>query len=327
MPRLAALLRAASLTGAACLILAVCGPEERDSQSPPAPAGVTARAGSATSVHVMWDQAAGTAGVTGYEVFRGGERVKAVPGEKHMTDIEGLTPSTAYTFTVRARDAAGNVSPHSSAVPVTMPAPAVDDGVAPTPPTKLTGRADGARAATLAWAGSTDSVGVTSYDIYQSGTRIHSVSGSATAARVTGLRPDTVYTFTVRARDAGDNSSSASGAVDITTAPAKGGGTSTAPAEFRAVSVTEAGARAIELSWVPPRTDEAVEEYQMFLDGTLTTTIRWGAAPPAGRATYRFDAGDGPGATYRVKIRARLPDGNWGAFSAQRTVVLDDGGT
>lgn len=318
--------RLAALACAACLILAGCGPDERDTQRPPAPAGVTARAGTATSAHVMWDQADGRAGVTGYDVYLGSKKVKAVPGEKHMTDIDGLTPSAAYTFTVRARDAAGNVSPRSAAVPVTMPAPAVDDRVAPTRPTRLVGRADGARAATLAWTGSADDVGVTSYDIYQGGVRIHSVSGNATTARITGLRPDTVYTFTVRARDAGDNSSPSAGAVDVTTAPAKGSGTSTAPADFRAVSVMEAGRRYIELSWVPPRTDEVVEEYEMFLDSRPTTTIRWGAAPPAGRATYRFDAGDRREASYRVKIRARLPDGNWGAFSAQRAVVVDDGG-
>ncbi|WP_455359585.1 fibronectin type III domain-containing protein [Streptomyces sp. SYSU K21746] len=315
--------RLAVLACSAALVLNGCGPDAPDTRPPPAPAGVTARAGSATSVHVMWNQANRGAAVTGYEVYRGSEKVKAVPGEQHMTDIDGLTPSTAYTFTVRARDAAGNVSPPSAAVPVTMPAPAVDDDVAPTGPTRLTGRADGPRAATLSWRRSTDDVGVTSYDIYQGGVRIHSVSGSATAARVTGLRPDTVYTFTVRARDAAEHSSPASGAVDVTTAPAPGQGPGTAPGDFRA-AVTEAdGRRAIELSWVPPRTDEAVEEYQMFLDGRLTTTIRWGAGPPAGRATYRFDAGDGPGTAHRVKIRARLPDGNWGSFSAQRTVVMD----
>ncbi|WP_406384872.1 hypothetical protein [Streptomyces sp. NBC_01618] len=43
---------------------------EADTRKPTTPGHVTARAGSATSAHVMWEQAADNKAVTGYEVYR-----------------------------------------------------------------------------------------------------------------------------------------------------------------------------------------------------------------------------------------------------------------
>ncbi|MFK8908096.1 fibronectin type III domain-containing protein, partial [Streptomyces sp. YS-3] len=94
------------------LVLAGCSATagERDGRAPTVPGAVTAQASSATSVHVMWEASTDDRGVTGYEVLRGGARVRAVPGGTHMTDVDGLAPATAYRFAVRARDAAGNLS-------------------------------------------------------------------------------------------------------------------------------------------------------------------------------------------------------------------------
>ena len=71
----------------------------------------------------MWEQATDNKAVTGYEVLQQGTRVKTLPATRHMVDIDRLSPKTAYSFTVRARDAAGNLSDPSAAVPVTTPAP------------------------------------------------------------------------------------------------------------------------------------------------------------------------------------------------------------
>ncbi|MEV0090895.1 fibronectin type III domain-containing protein [Streptomyces sp. NPDC050738] len=304
------------------LLLAACSAKQPDTQSPPAPGGVTAQASSATSAHVMWGQAAESDGVTRYDVYRAGIRVKTVGATTTMVDIGGLKASTAYTFTVRALDAAGNASPPSSPVPVTLPAQVPDDHKAPTAPGSLRVRADGARAATLEWGAARDNVRVTSYDIYQGQSKIHTVGGNATAAHLTGLRPATVYTFTVRARDGADNASPPSPSADLTTGPAAGQGPSTEPTAFTATARTKDGERGVELAWTVPRTGGEVKEYQMYLDGRLTTTIAWGADAPQSRAAYRFVVQDKPGTRYAVKIRAQLPDGDWGTFSAERTVVV-----
>ncbi|MFB6818723.1 fibronectin type III domain-containing protein [Streptomyces sp. NPDC056347] len=318
----------AALACSAALLLAALtacdsGPGP-DTAEPSVPRRVTAQASSATSVHVMWERSTDDRGVTGYEIYRAGRLVASVPAAKVMTDVGGLTASTAHTFTVRARDAAGNRSAPSAAVRVTTPAPTPADHRAPTRPTWLRGTVDGSRSVILTWGGSTDDVGVTAYDVYQEDSRIHSVPGTETRARLTGLRPGTVYTFTVRARDAADTSSPDSGAVDLTTRSAPGAPASTAPTDLRITNRAEGKGYSVELDWQQPTTGGEIPAYQLFMDGKPTTTIVWGGAPPKGRASYRLTVPDPRGTRYSMKIRAKLPDGKWGDFSAQRTVVLGE---
>ncbi|MEW2631411.1 fibronectin type III domain-containing protein [Streptomyces sp. NPDC048389] len=310
----------AVLVCSAALLLAACATREAEDDRPPmTPSGVTAQAGSATSVHVMWDRSADDKGVTGYEVYRAGTKVMTLPGTKRMVDIDGLAPRTAYSFTVRARDAAGNLSGTSAAASVTTPSAAPDDHRDPTRPERVEGRTDSGTSVTLTWQPATDDTGVTSYDVYQEDSRVHTVTGTRTSARVTGLRPGTVYTFTVRARDAAENSSPDSNSVDLTTPSAPGDDSAnTAPTDLEA-TVRKGG---IELRWTPPETGAPVREHQLHLNGRPATTIVWGAQPPAGTATYTMTVTDEPGTRYSIKLRARLPDGKWGAFSAQRTVVV-----
>ncbi|QJS99733.1 fibronectin type III domain-containing protein [Streptomyces asoensis] len=292
-----------------------------DGRAPGAPTGVTAEAGSATSVHVMWNAVAADPAVSAYEVYRGTDKVQEVPGSSHMLDVVRLAPSTTYVFTVRARDGDGRLGPRSREVRATTPAAAAADRSPPTPPGAVTGRAAGSRAVQLSWTASTDDRKVVSYDVYQGGVRIHSVGGGQTATVVTGLRPGARYSFTVRARDAADNVSPAGAPVRLTTAPGDDEGAETAPTDFRASSHLADGSYYLDLSWVPPRVDGVVTEYQIQLDGRPATSLVWGGTPPRGRATYSFYVGREAGAGHRVRLRARLPDGTWGAFSAERTVT------
>ncbi|WP_344601168.1 fibronectin type III domain-containing protein [Streptomyces glaucus] len=318
-----ALLRRCAVLCGALALVAACGRGAANSDSggdgrPPAvPTGVTAVAASATSVHVMWNA---IAGAEGYAVYRGATKVRDVPGAEHMVDVTGLRPSTAYVFAVRARDAEGRLGPRSREIRATTPAAAAADRSAPTRPPATRGRAAGGRAVQLSWSASTDDRGVVSYDVYQGGAKVHSVGGNQRAAVVTGLRPGTRYAFTVRARDAAGRLSPAGDTVRLTT-PGSDDGRATAPTGLRARSHHADGAYYIDLSWVPPRTDGVITEYQVHLDGRPATSLVYGGKAPRDRATYSFYAGADAGVTHRVRLRARLPDGTWGGFSAERTVT------
>ncbi|MEU4076358.1 fibronectin type III domain-containing protein [Streptomyces venezuelae] len=312
----------AALPLALVLALAGCSsaavPEAKDTRAPTAPSGVTATAGSSGTVHVMWSAATDDRAVTGYAVYSEGRKLKDLPATTLMTDVVGLAPATRHRFTVRARDAAGNVSAPSATVTATTLRATAEDRTPPSTPSALRATPDGSRAVTLRWSAANDDTRVTAYDVYQADTRIHTVPGTATTAHVSGLRPGTAYAFTVRARDAAENSSPDSAPADLTTAPSPGAPPNTAPTRL---AVTSAKGE-ITVTWTPPDTGAPVTHHELHLNGRFATTIIWGTTPPPGRATYTFPVQDPPGTRYTVTLRAQLPDGTWGDFSAPRTVEV-----
>ncbi|OQR62563.1 chitinase [Streptomyces maremycinicus] len=88
-----------------------------DTQAPTTPGGLTSTGKTSSSVSLSWNASSDNVGVTGYDVYSGSARVLTVSGTS--ATVSGLSASTAYTFTVRARDAAGNTSGASNSVSVT----------------------------------------------------------------------------------------------------------------------------------------------------------------------------------------------------------------
>ncbi|MFE6822288.1 fibronectin type III domain-containing protein [Streptomyces sp. NPDC057690] len=88
-----------------------------DTQAPTTPGGLTSTGKTSSSVSLSWNASSDNVGVTGYDVYSGSARVLTVSGTS--ATVSGLSASTAYTFTVRARDAAGNTSAASNSVSVT----------------------------------------------------------------------------------------------------------------------------------------------------------------------------------------------------------------
>jgi chitodextrinase len=72
---------------------------------------------SSSSITLAWTASTDNVGVTGYNVYRGGTLVTTVTGTAY-TDT-GLAAATAYSYAVRARDAAGNLAVVSNAVSAT----------------------------------------------------------------------------------------------------------------------------------------------------------------------------------------------------------------
>ncbi len=88
-----------------------------DTTAPTAPASLRSTSISSTSVALAWNASTDNVGVTGYKVFRGSTQVGTATGTSFT--VGGLSAATAYTFTVRAHDAAGNTSAASNALSVT----------------------------------------------------------------------------------------------------------------------------------------------------------------------------------------------------------------
>ncbi|NQZ77732.1 MAG: S8 family serine peptidase, partial [Ekhidna sp.] len=88
-----------------------------DTEAPTAPTGLAASNVTETTLSLNWNASSDNVGVTGYDVYRGSSNLGTVTGTS--ANITGLTESTSYTFTVRAKDDAGNISAASNAVNVT----------------------------------------------------------------------------------------------------------------------------------------------------------------------------------------------------------------
>ncbi len=203
-----------------------------DSSAPTAPAGAAASNVAATSATVSWSASTDNVGVTGYRIFNGSTQIGSTTGALSY-NLTGLTSNTAYNITVKAVDAAGNVSAASNAVSFTTLNVSGPDTQAPSAPTGL--HVMGTSTSTtipLMWNASTDNVGVTGYQVFNGNTLVATVSGSTLSYNVTGLTANTAYAFTVKAVDAAGNVSAASNVTNVTT-PA-------APATFPAWNASTA---------------------------------------------------------------------------------------
>ncbi len=88
-----------------------------DTQPPTAPSNLTASNITDTTVDLSWTASTDNVGVTGYDVYQNNTKIGTVTGTS--AQVTGLTPATTYSFYVKAKDAAGNVSAASNTVTVT----------------------------------------------------------------------------------------------------------------------------------------------------------------------------------------------------------------
>ncbi|EPY11018.1 fibronectin type III domain-containing protein [Paenibacillus alvei] len=124
--------------------------------------------------------------------------------------------------------------------------PPIPDTEPPSVPTNVIVTAKTSTSVSLSWTASTDNVGVTGYTVSY-GTQ--SVSVSNPNAVISGLTPDTDYTFTITAKDAKGNQSAASAPLTVKTAPAGSGGDTTPPTAPGNLQVTGKSATSVILSW------------------------------------------------------------------------------
>src|SRR6266513_218183 len=304
MSRMKALLLIAAATVAATVVLTGCGGVGQaetstsngagttppvDTAPPSTPTGLTGMAAGPTRANLSWSASTDNVGVTGYIVRRNGVQV-ATPVTTSFADT-GLSAATTYSYTVAARDAAGNISPNSATASVT-----IADTTAPTTPTGLTAAAAGSSGANLSWSASTDNVGVTGYIVRRNGVQV--ATPATTSFADTGLSAATTYSYTVAARDAAGNTSPDSTSVSITIASAAD---TTPPTTPIGLTAAVAGSSGANLSWSASTANVGVTGYIVRRNGVQVAT-------PA--TTSFADTGLSAATTYSYTVAARDAAGN-----------------
>ena len=181
-----------------------------DTTPPSAPTGLATGTVSSSVVELSWTGSSDNVGVSGYDVYRNSSLYTSNITGTSYNDTS-ITEGQSYSYYVIAKDAAGNSSGQSNTINAT-----IDDTTPPTAPGNLTVGSLSANSISLSWTASTDTVGVSGYDLYRGGS-LHISSIAATNYTDSGLAEGQSYSYYVIARDAAGNSSAQSSAVVGTT--------------------------------------------------------------------------------------------------------------
>jgi chitodextrinase len=156
----------------------------RDTTPPSAPDSLMGTATGPSSITLSWSASADDRGVTGYNLSRDGVLIATINATT-FTD-SGLAPSTTYTYSVVAFDAAGNVGPAASgSVATAAPAPQLPA------PTGLTATRGKGRNVAVSWSAVP---GAASYRLYRDGTLVANVPATAFAESLPGKFSSATYT-------------------------------------------------------------------------------------------------------------------------------------
>lgn len=283
-----------------------------DTTAPTAPSGLSSPSKTSSSVNLSWTASTDDVGVTGYDIYNGSTLAGSTTGATTFT-VSGLSASTAYTFTVKAKDAAGNISAASSGLSVTTNASS--DTTAPTAPTSLTSPSKTDTSVNLSWTSSTDNVGVTGYNIYN-GTNLAGSTTGATTFTVTGLTASTAYSFTVKAKDAANNLSAASSALNVTTdagtTPTSGVNGQYFVGDFGTLALSRVDST-IDFDWGGGRPTEDVPG-EWF-------SARWtGKVQPQYSETYTFYTNTDDGV--RLWVNGQQLISNWVAMNGELSATI-----
>lgn len=185
-----------------------------DTQPPTAPSNLAVSNITSTSALVTWAASSDNIAVTSYIIRQNGTSIGNISGSTFSYQINNLTPSTTYSITIQATDAANNISPES--IPLTLTTlPPPPDTNPPSIPTNLLASGLTDTTVNLSWVASTDNVGIAGYRIYMN--NVLADTSLNTQVSITGLTPGSSYTFFVAAFDTSGNLSDTSSHITITT--------------------------------------------------------------------------------------------------------------
>jgi hypothetical protein len=287
-----------------------------DTASPTAPTNLTASPIGPTQVNLSWTAATDNVGVTGYRIFRGGLQI----GTSTSTSFGdgAAAANTAYSYTVRAVDAAGNVSPDSNVANATTPAP---DTTAPVISAIAPGNITQTNA-TIAW--TTNELSDTQVEYgtttaYGSSTTLNSSLVTSHSASLSGLTANTTYHYRVKSKDAAANLATSGDNSFTTQAPAP----DTSPPTVSITSPANGAALSGTISITANAADNiGVAGVQFKLDGNNLSAED--ASSPYSLSWNTTTATNG---SHQLTATARDAAGNIATSTALNVTVSNGGGT
>ncbi len=185
-----------------------------DTERPCAPLNLAADV-TFNNVNLHWQPATDNVGVVAYNVYL--DDALAATTTETNAYFPQLAPLTDYVFGVTAVDAEGNES-IATTLSVTTGPDETPDTTPPTVPGNLSGQAS-FNSVLLSWEASTDDTKVDGYIVWVDGSYFDSLPGNILSVLVTGLEPQTLYSFEVAAFDLAGNRSGLAEVTIETTEP------------------------------------------------------------------------------------------------------------
>jgi len=189
-----------------------------DTEAPTTPTNVVASNQTSSTLDISWTASTDNEAVTGYNVYVDGTLTYQTANTTYQ--VTGLTPNTSYAIQIEAKDLINNKSAKSTV----LNASTTTDTNAPSVPTALVANNIAGTTFKLTWTASTDDTAVTGYDVYVDDA-FHA-STTTNPYTVTGLTASTTYAITILAKDAADNKSAQSTAINVTTTDGASNGVS-----------------------------------------------------------------------------------------------------
>lgn len=311
------------ITALAAALLAIAGAV---SLSAPAHAAGSLRAAFSLSGNVGTYTVtnAGTTTVTGWAItFEVPAGVTASTGENATVSQNGTSVTVTPAYYINSLAPGRSTYPYNPTVrfsTATTPTSCrIDDGncdgsadTPPGAPTNVRATVKTTRTITLEWNASTaGSLPVVGYEVYRGTTLV--ASPTTTTASISGLTPNTDYSFTVAALDRKGTKSPASAPVTVrTNNPSDDTQAPSVPGNFRSTG-TDSGS--VSLAWNASTDNTGVVAYDVYNGVTLAMTVT---------ATTARVTGLAPSTRYTFTVRARDGYDNASAASAAIQVSTSD---
>jgi fibronectin type 3 domain-containing protein len=185
-----------------------------DTTAPSSPTNLTAVGPNATTINLSWTASTDDVDVVGYNVYRdGGATPIATVSATNYSDT-GLGIGSTHSYTVKAFDAANNLSAASNTATASTQG---TDTIPPTAPTGLTATGSSTTTIDLVWTASTDNFAVTGYKVFRDGVATEIATVTTTSFSDTALAVNSTHSYQVVAFDGAGNQSANSNTATATT--------------------------------------------------------------------------------------------------------------